>query len=109
MDASSSTAPDAGAMAGPDTHSLPDRTKQLKPKKEKPPKPKKDASNAKSTTIKSKNKAEAPSKLTPTDPDAMFKVGFLADVYNERPEEKVVTRCMFPQFNNHTQDQGANK
>jgi glutaminyl-tRNA synthetase len=28
----------------------------------------------------------------PIDPEAMFKVGFLADVYKERPEKNVVTR-----------------
>ncbi|AEO55560.1 hypothetical protein MYCTH_2299521 [Thermothelomyces thermophilus ATCC 42464] len=28
----------------------------------------------------------------PIDPDAMFKQGFLADVYNERPEKEVFTR-----------------
>jgi glutaminyl-tRNA synthetase len=27
-----------------------------------------------------------------TEPDAMFKVGFLADVYQERPTDKVVSR-----------------
>ena len=70
---------------------LPDRTKQSKPKKEKPSKAKKEPSAPKNP-VKTKQKPEA--KPSPTDPDAMFKVGFLADVYNERPVEKVITRCM---------------
>lgn len=70
---------------------LPDRTKQLKPKKEKAPKAKKEPSAPKNPA-KTKQKPEA--KPSPADPDALFKVGFLADVYNERPVEKVVTRCM---------------
>ena len=76
------------STAGPQT-SLPDRPNQPKPKKEKPPKPKKDPNAPKPASKASKN-------VEPTvDPDAMFKVGFLADVYNERPEKKVVTRCEF--------------
>ena len=69
---------------------LPDRTKPSKPKKEKAPKAKKEPSAPKNP-IKTKQKPEA--KSSSADPDAMFKVGFLADVYNERPVEKVVTRC----------------
>ena len=78
------------------TFALPDRTKQSKPRKEKAPKSQKDSSNSK-LSKNPKNKAESAAKPTPTDPDAMFKVGFLADVYNERPAEKVVTRCTFPE------------
>jgi len=37
---------------------------------------------------KTKEKAEE----GPLDPDAMFKQGFLNDVYNERPEKEVFTR-----------------
>ena len=72
---------------------LPDRTKQPKPKKEKAPKPKK-APSAPRQPTKPKQKPHATPKPSPAAPDAIFKAGFLADVYNERPVEKVVTRCM---------------
>lgn len=74
---------------------LPERPKQSKPKKEKPPKPKKDPSSTQNAP-KSKVKPDNNAKNLPIDPDAMFKVGFLADVYNERPEKHVVTRCTPP-------------
>lgn len=48
-------------------------------------KPKKEAAPAKE---KPKPKASEPA----IDPDAMFKQGFLAEVYKERPSEHVVTR-----------------
>ena len=85
------------ASTGPPTQGatpLPTRIKQSKPKKEKISKPHKEPSGSKSPT-KPKKKSENVVKPTPTDPDAMFKVGFLSDVYNERPAEKVVTRCTF--------------
>ena len=111
MNTSSPVPPDVGTTAGSDAQNdtpLPDRVKQPKPKKEKTVRPKKDA-DSKPAATKPKNKTEAPSKPTPTDPDAMFKVGFLADVYNERPAEKVVTRCMFPIYESHTVCKGTDK
>lgn len=42
---------------------------------------------------KNKSKAPAPKpEEAPADPEAMFKVGFLDDVYKERPDKSVVTR-----------------
>ena len=76
----------------PNTTVLPDRSNKQKPKKEKAAKPQKDPSSAKPPP-KAKGKGDAAAKPPPTDPDAMFQMGFLADVYNERPSEKVVTRC----------------
>ena len=69
---------------------LPDRTKAPKFKKEKPPKQPK---QPKQPTPKRPPAA----KPATEDPDSMFKVGFLADVYQERPVgpdgiKKVVTR-----------------
>ena len=59
-----------------------------------------EASRGKSTKQpKSANsKRENAPKPAPEDPDSMFKVGFLAEVYQERPlrpegVEKVITRC----------------
>ncbi|KAL2837562.1 tRNA synthetases class I, catalytic domain-containing protein [Aspergillus pseudoustus] len=43
----------------------------------------------KSTTTQT---APTPKETVPNDPEAMFKVGFLADVYAEKPSDKVVTR-----------------
>ncbi|KAK2745864.1 hypothetical protein FQN57_003477 [Myotisia sp. PD_48] len=65
---------------------IPVRTKAPKPPKEKKP-PK--------GPTPPKSKSKAPSATT--DPEAMFKVGFLADVYKEKPleatlEKKIVTR-----------------
>lgn len=72
---------------------LPERNKPPKPKKEKTPKPPKGPTPPKA-------KREPATKSAPEDPDSMFKVGFLAEVYQERPVgpqsiSKVVTRCMF--------------
>ena len=71
---------------------LPERNKLPKAKKEKIPKPPKGPTPPKA-------KREPTAKSAPEDPDSMFKVGFLAEVYKERPIEpqgisKVVTRCM---------------
>lgn len=82
----------AKAQKSSNGSTLPDRTKQSKPKGEKAPKAKKEPSAPKNPT---KNKQKPEAKPSPADPEAMFKVGFLADVYNERPVEKVVTRCMW--------------
>ena len=94
MEQSAPPAPDGEAVPPATSTSVPDRTKQPKPKKEKPPKAKKDNVDARPKP-KPKAKGDNASKAAPTDPDAMFKQGFLADVYAERPEAKVVTRCMF--------------
>jgi len=72
---------------------LPERTKPPKAKKEKTPKPPKGPTPPKA-------KREPAAKLAPEDPDSMFKVGFLSEVYQERPVKpdgisKVVTRCVF--------------
>lgn len=54
--------------------------------------------NAAATANKADQGGAAPKKPKektedgPIDPDAMFKHGFLADVYNERPEKEVFTR-----------------
>jgi len=62
---------------------LPDRTKRQevtqKPPKEKAPKPPKPQKGP--TPPNAKNQAAA----AVDDLDSMFKVGFLADVYNEKP------------------------
>lgn len=62
---------------------LPVRSKTGKPAKKNPPKGPKPKSKPPTTTV--------------NDPDAMFKVGFLADVYQEKPlgspgTEEVITR-----------------
>ncbi|KAG8527127.1 uncharacterized protein KY384_008556 [Bacidia gigantensis] len=94
MEPDSTPAPNSEVTASatqPPTTSLAEHQKRSKPKKEKTPKPKKDPSESKPKP-KPKAKADNASKPASTDPDAMFKQGFLADVYNERPEKKVVTR-----------------
>ena len=70
---------------------LPERNKPPKAKKEKTPKPPKGPTPPKA-------KREPAAKPAPEDPDSMFKVGFLSEVYQERPigsqgTSKVVTRC----------------
>lgn len=55
-----------------------------RPRKQKEPKNQKPKPN---TTM-----APAPKDNVPNDPEAMFKVGFLADVYGLNPADKVVTR-----------------
>jgi len=69
---------------------LPERTKAPKPKKEKPLK------QPKGPTPPKPKRPLAP-KAVPEDPESMFKVGFLADVYQERPKGyegrgKIITR-----------------
>ncbi|KAI4283737.1 MAG: hypothetical protein L6R38_001951 [Xanthoria sp. 2 TBL-2021] len=73
-----------------DTTSLPDRPKPSKSQKQKPPK------QSKAANAPKPKRAEA-AKPAPDDPQLMFKVGFLSDVYQERSIEsgaidKVVTR-----------------
>ena len=70
----------------PDKQELPERSKPSKPKKEKATKPAK----APKGPMPPKTKREA--APAPNDSDSMFKVGFLADVHQERPSAKVVTR-----------------
>ncbi|KAI4265535.1 MAG: hypothetical protein L6R35_007092, partial [Caloplaca aegaea] len=69
---------------------LPDQSKAPKPKKEQPSK------QMKSTSAPKPKRAQATNPAT-DDPQSMFKVGFLSDVYQERSIEsgainKVVTR-----------------
>ena len=73
------------------TQTLPERSKPAKVKKEK-------AAKAPKGPMPPKQKREPAAASIPNDPDSMFKVGFLADVYQERPVgsggiSKVVTRC----------------
>ena len=82
----------------PAKDAIPDRTKPPKAKKEKAPKPKKDPTKA-NTAPKTKAKGGNTPQNLPIDPEAMFKVGFLAEVYKEREKysggeaERVITRC----------------
>lgn len=73
-----------------DSTSLPNRAKAPKAKKEKPSKQPKGATTPKSKRVET-------TKTAADDPQSMFKVGFLSDVYQERSIEsgainKVVTR-----------------
>lgn len=61
-----------------ETETLPERLNAPKSKKEKPPK------QSKGPTPPKPKKAAAP-KPELQDPESMFKVGFLSDVYQERP------------------------
>lgn len=87
-------APESKSDAGPsenNTQTLPERSKPAKAKKEK-------VAKANKGPTPSKQKREPAAATIPNDPDSMFKVGFLADVYQERPVgsegiSKVVTRC----------------
>ena len=71
---------------------LPERPKEpvkgSKGKKE--PKASKPAKEPKPATQKKEKTANAPA--APIDPNSMFKEGFLKNVYNEKPSERVVTR-----------------
>ena len=86
--------PESKSDAGPsenNTQTLPERSKPAKAKKEK-------VAKAPKGPTPPKQKREPAAATIPNDPDSMFKVGFLADVYNERPVgsgdiSKVVTRC----------------
>ena len=71
-----------------------ENVKPPKPKKEKAPKTPKPP---KGPTLP-KSKKETTPKASVEDPESMFKVGFLSDVYQERPVgpagiSKVITRC----------------
>jgi len=88
----------AEATNGDGAGSLPDRSKQPKAKKEKTPKQSKPMATTKPPSKAKSKPGNASEPSAPIDPDAMFKVGFLADVYQERPKssegiQKVVTRC----------------
>ena len=61
--------------------------KQKAPKQPKPPKEPKAPQPPKAPKPKPEKKDD-----TPIDPDAMFKQGFLNEVYHERPAKRVVTR-----------------
>jgi len=100
----SNTAAEAAiATNGDGAGSLPDRSKQPKPKKEKAPKQSKPLATSKPPSKAKPKFGNAPELSAPIDPDAMFKVGFLADVYQERPKssegiQKIVTRCAYLWF-----------
>jgi glutaminyl-tRNA synthetase len=84
------TSADKTIDATMETQHLPERAKAPKAKKEKPPK------QPKGPTPPKPKRPPAP-KAVPEDPESMFKVGFLADVYQERPKgyegrEKIITR-----------------
>ena len=69
--------------------------KPTKAKKEKAPKKPKPSTKG---PIIPKAKKESAAKPSVEDPESMFKVGFLSDVYQERPVgsegvSKVITRC----------------
>lgn len=73
---------------------LPERPKNVKGKKEKPAKQPREP-----TTVKPKHVAV--NKVNTEDAESMFKVGFLSDVYQERPIgyegiSKIVTRVAHP-------------
>ncbi len=72
------------------TTTLPERPAKKGPKPEKKAKQDKSGKDARPAPAPKKEKELAPS--VPMDPDAMFKEGFLAAVYKEKPSEKVVTR-----------------
>ena len=87
-------APESKSDVGPsenNTQTLPERSKPAKAKKEK-------VAKAPKGPTPPKQKREPAAASIPNDPDSMFKVGFLADVYQERPVgpggiSKVITRC----------------
>lgn len=72
------------------TTTLPERPAKKAFKAEKKVKQDKPVKDVRPSPASKKDKEAAPS--LPTDPDAMFKEGFLAAVYKERPSEHVVTR-----------------
>lgn len=67
---------------------------EQKPPKEKKPK-EKNPKEKKPKPEKAESKRAAPAS---NDPDAMFKVGFLADVYKERPLESTVNKQVVTRF-----------
>ena len=72
-----------------------ENSKPTKAKKEKAPKKPKPSTKG---PIIPKAKKESAAKPSVEDPESMFKVGFLSDVYQERPVgsegvSKVITRC----------------
>ena len=87
---------DARDNGKPAPKALSENSKPPKAKKEKAPKIPKPP---KGPTIP-KVKKESAAKPSVEDPESMFKVGFLSDVYQERPVgpegiSKVITRCEF--------------
>ena len=78
----------------PNTKAPAENSKPPKAKKEKAPKVPKPSKGP----MPPKAKKESAAKPSVEDPESMFKVGFLSDVYQERPVgpegiSKVVTRC----------------
>lgn len=100
LEAQSLATTEAPAVDPEGNTALPSRTKgpkAPKAKNEKPPKSLADSAKAKGPKIPKPKRENVP-KPAPEDPDAMFKVGFLKDVYDERPKDsagtkEVVTRC----------------
>ncbi|EFR04038.1 glutaminyl-tRNA synthetase [Nannizzia gypsea CBS 118893] len=70
-------------------------TEQKPPKEKKPKEKKPKEKKPKPEKGPSESKRAAPA---PNDPDAMFKVGFLADVYKERPLESTVNKQVVTRF-----------
>ena len=78
----------------PNTKAPTENSKPPKAKKEKAPKAPKQPKGS----VPPKTKKESVAKPSVEDPQSMFKVGFLSDVYQERPVgpegiKKVITRC----------------
>ena len=78
----------------PNSKAPAENSKPPKPKKEKAPKTPKPPKGP----VPPKAKKESVAKPSIEDPESMFKVGFLSDVYQERPLgpegiSKVITRC----------------
>lgn len=94
---------DATDNGKPTPKALSENSKLPKAKKEKAPKIPKPP---KGPTPPKAKKDTAP-KPSVEDPESMFKVGFLSDVYQERPVgpegiSKVITRCEFLSVSIHT-------
>jgi glutaminyl-tRNA synthetase len=69
---------------------LPERPKEKAVKEKKPKKEPKPAHEPKAPVVKKEKIANVPA--VPTDPNFMFKEGFLKSVYNEKPTKHVFTR-----------------
>ncbi|KAL8687585.1 MAG: hypothetical protein Q9218_006289 [Villophora microphyllina] len=79
----------------PNLQVLPERPKEAQkpPKKEKQPKTPKPPKPTKEPKPQPAKKEKAPNvPAAPTDPNSMFKEGFLKSVHNEKPSERIVTR-----------------
>lgn len=102
MDREEKALPEASQL-GNDENTLPGKNKEAGSEKPKegenvgrPPKPKKQpkapkpGKEPKPPPFKKEKTPNSP--VAPIDPDSMFKEGFLKNVYDEKPSEKVITR-----------------